>query len=65
MSREVLARKIDSLLAAEPEFVVTGNPGCLMQLAAGLKKRGPAIRTLHPAELLLQACPVPDESGGA
>lgn len=65
MSREVLTRKIDALLAAEPEFVASGNPGCLMQIAAGLAQRGAGVRTLHPVELLLQACRVPDESRGA
>ena len=56
MARAVLDRKLDHLLAAAPECVATGNPGCLMQIASGLARRGSAIRVLHPVEILLEAC---------
>src|SRR5438445_3439600 len=36
MSRAVLAPKLASLAEARPQVVATGNPGCLMQLGAGL-----------------------------
>ncbi len=52
MSQAVLARKLDSLAAADPDFVASGNPGCLMQLAAGLASRGLHARAVHPIELL-------------
>jgi glycolate oxidase iron-sulfur subunit len=52
MSRAVLARKMDSLAAASPDYIVTGNPGCLMQLAAGARQRGLRARVVHPVELL-------------
>jgi glycolate oxidase iron-sulfur subunit len=52
MSREVLARKVDALRAAAPDVVVTGNPGCAMQLGAGLGAAGSAIGVAHPVELL-------------
>jgi glycolate oxidase iron-sulfur subunit len=55
MSHAVLARKLDSLAAANPDYVVTGNPGCLMQLAAGAKQRGLTARVVHPVELLDRA----------
>jgi glycolate oxidase iron-sulfur subunit len=55
MSRAVLARKLDSLAAADPDYIVTGNPGCLMQLAAGAKQRGLRARLVHPVELLDRA----------
>ena len=35
-----------------PEFVATGNPGCLMQIGAGLRVAGFATRAVHPVELL-------------
>jgi len=60
MSQQVLSRKVDSLLAATPDLVASGNPGCLMQLAAGLAGRSDAVRVVHPVELLLRATPVPD-----
>jgi len=52
MSRAVLARKLDALEAAAPDVVATGNPGCLMQLRAGLRERGLAMRVEHPVTLL-------------
>jgi Fe-S oxidoreductase len=55
MSRAVLARKLDSLAAADPDWIATGNPGCLMQLAAGAKQRGLRARLVHPIELLERA----------
>ena len=55
MSRAVLARKMDALGAADPDYVVTGNPGCLMQLAAGVKQRALRARVVHPVELLDRA----------
>jgi glycolate oxidase iron-sulfur subunit len=55
MSRAVLARKLDSLAAANPDYIVTGNPGCIMQLAAGAKQRGLKARVVHPIELLDRA----------
>ena len=52
MSNEVLSRKLDSLAKADPDVIATGNPGCLMQLRAGVKARGLKARVLHPIELL-------------
>jgi glycolate oxidase iron-sulfur subunit len=55
MSRAVLERKLDSLAAADPDLVVTGNPGCLMQLRAGLASRGLRAEVVHPIDLLDRA----------
>ena len=52
MSRAILDRKLDALAAADPDLVATGNPGCLLQLAAGLRRRGLRTRAVHPVELL-------------
>lgn len=52
MSRAVLAPKIDSLRRAAPDVVATGNPGCLMQLGAGLRAAGIPAAARHPVELL-------------
>jgi glycolate oxidase iron-sulfur subunit len=52
LSHAVLRRKLESLASAEPEVVVTGNPGCAMQLAAGLAASGADIAVAHPVELL-------------
>jgi len=55
MSRAVLAPKIEELRAAAPQVVATGNPGCLMQIGAGLRAAGLAVRVAHPVELLDQS----------
>jgi glycolate oxidase iron-sulfur subunit len=54
MARAVLGLKIESLAAAvpRPTVVATGNPGCLMQIGAGLRAAGLPIRVAHPVELL-------------
>ena len=51
-SQAVLAPKLDALAAADPDWIATGNPGCLMQLAAGARARGLRARVVHPVELL-------------
>jgi glycolate oxidase iron-sulfur subunit len=54
MARAVLDTKIESYAAAEPmpQVVATGNPGCLMQIGAGVLAARLPIRVAHPVELL-------------
>ena len=54
MARAVLAEKIELIARAVPlpEVIATGNPGCLMQIGAGLRQAGLAIDVLHPVVLL-------------
>jgi glycolate oxidase iron-sulfur subunit len=52
MSARVLDEKMDALLAADPEVIATGNPGCMMQLAHGIRQRGSRARVVHPVEIL-------------
>ena len=54
MARAVLDAKIDAIAAARPRpsLVVTGNPGCLMQIGAGLAAAGLDVGVAHPVELL-------------
>jgi glycolate oxidase iron-sulfur subunit len=52
MSRAVLAPKLAGLRAAAPQVVATGNPGCLMQLGAGLAAAQIPAQVRHPVELL-------------
>lgn len=44
--------KVDAALASGAAAVATGNPGCIMQIGAGLRLRGSALPVLHPVELL-------------
>lgn len=52
MSRTVLRPKLDALSAVAPRVVATGNPGCAMQIGAGLAARGVRAQVRHPVELL-------------
>jgi glycolate oxidase iron-sulfur subunit len=52
MSRDVLKTKLEYLRQAAPQVVATGNPGCLMQLGAGLAAAGIRAQVRHPVELL-------------
>jgi glycolate oxidase iron-sulfur subunit len=55
MARQVLETKIAALRAATkpaPDLIVTGNPGCIMQIGAGLRAAALPIRVAHPVELL-------------
>jgi glycolate oxidase iron-sulfur subunit len=57
---KLLEPKIDAILATRPDAVVTGNPGCMLQLAAGLRSRGRAdIPVLHTVEVLDRALASP------
>jgi glycolate oxidase iron-sulfur subunit len=55
MSNRILEQKLEDLTGTRAEVVVTANPGCQMQLAAGLRARGSAIKVQHVAELLSSA----------
>jgi glycolate oxidase iron-sulfur subunit len=52
MSRAVLAAKLERLREAGPQVVASGNPGCLMQIGAGLAALRLPIQARHPIELL-------------
>jgi glycolate oxidase iron-sulfur subunit len=55
MSARILKEKTEDMLNTRAEVVVTANPGCQMQLAAGIHSRGSAMRVMHVAELLAAA----------
>jgi glycolate oxidase iron-sulfur subunit len=55
MSERLLARKVDALRATGVDAVATGNPGCILQIAAGARAAGLATEVLHPVELLARA----------
>jgi glycolate oxidase iron-sulfur subunit len=51
----VLQRKIAHVAAARADVIATGNPGCLMQIGAGLVRNRSTVETRHPVELLDQS----------
>jgi glycolate oxidase iron-sulfur subunit len=52
VSDRVLAPKLANIAATHAPLVATGNPGCLMQLGAGLHRAGMRCRAVHPVDLL-------------
>jgi glycolate oxidase iron-sulfur subunit len=54
-SDAVLAPKLARIAETGAEYVATGNPGCMMQIGAGLLQTGSSARVVHPIELLDQS----------
>jgi len=52
VSDRVLAPKLANIAATSAPLVVTGNPGCLMQIGAGLKQAQMKARVVHPVDIL-------------
>lgn len=52
LSQHVLAPKLAEIAHCGASVVVTGNPGCMMHIGAGLLRAGIAAQTRHPLELL-------------
>lgn len=48
----VLDRKLENVDETRAQFVATGNPGCIMQIGAGLLRSGSSARAIHPVDLL-------------
>ncbi len=52
VSQAVLDAKLDRIEEADVAIVATGNPGCLMQIGAGLVRRGSRVRVEHLIDVL-------------
>ncbi|MGH9253303.1 MAG: (Fe-S)-binding protein [Vicinamibacterales bacterium] len=48
-------RKAIQIAALDPDIVATGNPGCMLQIAAAGKRLGFNWRIVHPIELLQES----------
>jgi len=55
MADRILARKIDTIRATGADLLVTGNPGCLLQLKKGLAEQLPGVEIAHVTELLARS----------
>jgi len=51
-AQELGDRKVQNCLSTGAEMVVSANPGCLLQISAGLKRAGHALPVLHMVELM-------------
>jgi len=49
---QIGTRKVENVLSVSPELLVSGNPGCTLQIQAKLRDRGLTLPALHPIELL-------------
>jgi glycolate oxidase iron-sulfur subunit len=53
MAERLQRRKIENILKTGAQLVITTNPGCLLQIRAGLRKAGAhQVRALHIADYL-------------
>ena len=52
VAKEFLDRKLDRVAQTGAQVVVSGNPGCLLQINMGLRQRGLPMRAAHTVELL-------------
>ncbi len=66
MAEKILAEKVRDVLSTGAEVVVAPNPGCMLQIASGLREAGSAVRVVHLAEILDWAGgdAADDEEGG-
>ena len=48
----ILDRKMDFIAAADPDFIISGNPGCILQLAFGVRRRALRARVIHTVDAL-------------
>ncbi len=55
MSLRLLETKMEAVNATAAEIIATANPGCMLQLQAGVRSRGKSQRVVHVVELLDQA----------
>lgn len=47
VARELQVQKVAAILAARPDVVVSANPGCILQMRAGLDAAGARLPVLH------------------
>ena len=52
MSMQLLARKMEAVNATGAGVIATANPGCMLQLEAGVRMHGKGQRVMHVVELL-------------
>ena len=55
MANRLLERKVAAIHATAPDYLATGNPGCLMHIGRGVREAGLAVEVVHPVQLLARA----------
>ena len=62
-SVQLLDRKMANIALTGADVVVTGNPGCLLQLRYGIRRHGLNMEAWHTAEYLDRAYGEPSKTG--
>ncbi|MCC6176914.1 MAG: (Fe-S)-binding protein [Chloroflexi bacterium] len=52
MAERLGEQKVENVEATRAEIVVSGNPGCLIQMRAGLERHGATTKAVHIADFL-------------
>jgi glycolate oxidase iron-sulfur subunit len=47
VAAELQRQKVERILAARPDVIVSANPGCMLQVAAGLETAGSRVPVVH------------------
>jgi glycolate oxidase iron-sulfur subunit len=55
MADQLLERKLKHIVSTKAAIVATGNPGCLAQIANGVRRQNIPVRLVHPITLLAEA----------
>jgi glycolate oxidase iron-sulfur subunit len=55
MAERLLEDKVRRIVETGARTVVAGNPGCLLQIASGCRRRGVDVEVVHPVTLLARA----------
>ncbi|MDE2667471.1 MAG: heterodisulfide reductase-related iron-sulfur binding cluster, partial [Acidobacteriota bacterium] len=65
LSTRILERKVEDIKQCGPAVVATGNPGCILQIAYGLRMAHlHHIQVMHPMEILDRAYGSTSEGNG-
>jgi glycolate oxidase iron-sulfur subunit len=65
LSAKLLERKVGNITSSGAELLVTANPGCQMQIAAGLRAARAPVKVVHLMDLLDRAYAQRDGDTGA
>ncbi len=55
LAEDILSKKIENIENTKAEYVVAGNPGCLIQIQKGLRENNRNLGIAHPIEILDKA----------
>ena len=55
MAGRLASRKLKNILTTGADMVITGNAGCLLQIAREARQQGHRLDVVHPVEVLDQS----------